>query len=176
MLRVLEQAFYEAGYERTSVWAFTKGGVPKYCSVTVPLYLGLGASAGSYLRDIFYLNTFNVREYIRALAGGQLPIALSLTLTPRMQMAGWLYWRIYETKLRKSEFAHRFQENFDCIYGRYVRPLALLGLLKEQGDEIVLTAPGAYWLHTLQDLFSLDYVSKLWGTSQERPWPCEVLL
>jgi coproporphyrinogen III oxidase-like Fe-S oxidoreductase len=30
-------------------------------------YLGLGASSASYLRDIFYLNTFNVAEYIRAL-------------------------------------------------------------------------------------------------------------
>ena len=41
---------------------FTKSGVPKYCSVTVPLYLGLGASGGSYLKDIFYLNTFSVAE------------------------------------------------------------------------------------------------------------------
>jgi len=72
MLQVLEQILYAAGYERTSVWAFTKTGSPKYCSVTVPLYLGLGASAGSYFRDIFYLNTFNSGEYIRALAGGRI--------------------------------------------------------------------------------------------------------
>ena len=30
MLRILENIFYEAGYERSSVWAFTKG-VPRYC-------------------------------------------------------------------------------------------------------------------------------------------------
>jgi oxygen-independent coproporphyrinogen-3 oxidase len=176
MLQVLEQAFYEAGYERTSVWAFTKVGVPKYCSVTVPLYLGLGASAGSYLRDIFYLNTFNAGEYIRALEDGQMPIALSLALTLRMQMAGWLYWRIYETKFRKRDFELRFHENFDAVYGRYFRPLSSLGYLKEQGDEIMLTDTGAYWLHSLQDLFSIDYVSRLWGTSQESPWPSEVIL
>jgi coproporphyrinogen III oxidase-like Fe-S oxidoreductase len=34
MLRILERVFYRAGYERTSVWAFTKRGVPRYCSVT----------------------------------------------------------------------------------------------------------------------------------------------
>jgi hypothetical protein len=105
-----------------------------------------------------------------------MPIALSLALTPRMQMAGWLYWRIYETRFRKRDFEQRFHEDFDLIYGRYLRPLSLLGFLKEQGDEIVLTDAGAYWLHALQDLFSIDYVSKLWGTAQVNPWPCEVSL
>jgi oxygen-independent coproporphyrinogen-3 oxidase len=176
MLRLLEQIFYAAGYERTSVWAFTRAGVPKYCSVTVPVYLGLGASAASYLPDIFYLNTFNVAEYIRALEAGRMPIALSLELSQRMQMAGWLYWRIYETRFGKSDFARRFQVAFDAIYGRYFRLLAALGLVKQWGDTIALTDAGAYWLHALQDIFSIDYVSTLWGTSQEHPWPREVLL
>ena len=176
MRRVLEQTFYDAGYEQTSVWAFTRAGVPRYCSVTVPLYLGLGASAGSYLRDIFYLNTFNVLEYIRALEDGRMPIALSLELSKRMQMAGWLYWRIYETRFKKTDFQRRFYEDFDAVYGRYLKPWSLLGLLIEREDEIALTDTGAYWLHALQDLFSIDYVSKLWGTSQQNPWPGEVIL
>jgi oxygen-independent coproporphyrinogen-3 oxidase len=176
MLRVLERIFYAAGYERTSVWAFTRSGVPKYCSVTVPTYLGLGASAASYLRDIFYLNTFNVAEYIRSLGAGCLPIALSLALSERMQMAGWLYWRIYETQFRKRDFLRRFQVEFDVVYGRYFRLLAALGLVTERSDTVALTDAGAYWLHALQDVFSIDYVSTLWGTSQQNPWPREVLL
>ena len=87
MLHILEDIFYDKKYERTSVWAFTKEGIPKYCSVTVPLYVGLGASGGSYLRDIFYLNTFNVAEYIKRLENGRMPIALSLDLSESMQMA-----------------------------------------------------------------------------------------
>ena len=43
-LKILEGIFYASGFERSSVWAFTKKGVDKYCSVTVPSYLGLGAS------------------------------------------------------------------------------------------------------------------------------------
>jgi oxygen-independent coproporphyrinogen III oxidase len=176
MLQVLEQAFYGAGYGRTSVWAFTKASSPKYCSVTVPLYLGLGASAGSYLRDIFYLNTFNTEAYIQALAEGRMPIALSLELSERMQMAGWLYWRTYETKFSKHDFERRFHRHIDAVYGRYLRFLSFLGLLTEDEDEVALTDAGAYWLHTVQDLFSIDYISKLWGTSQQAPWPAEVLL
>jgi len=176
MLGILERIFYAAGLARTSVWAFTRPGVPRYCSVTVPLYVGLGASGGSYLKDVFYLNTFNVQEYIRALENGSLPIALSLELTEEMQMAGWLYWRLYETRLKKSDFQKRFGKGFDQVYGRYIKPLSVAGLLKDNGDEIVLSDNGAYWLHVVQDLFSLEYVSRLWGTSKQEPWPEKVVL
>jgi len=176
MLGILERVFYDAGLERTSVWAFTRPGVPKYCSVTVPLYVGLGASGGSYLRDVFYLNTFNVQEYIRALDSGRLPIALSLDLTEDMQMAGWLYWRIYETRFKRSDFKKRFGKEFDQVYGQYLKPLAVAGLLRAGEDEIVLSDTGAYWLHAVQDLFSVEYISSLWGTSRQVPWPEKVVL
>jgi coproporphyrinogen III oxidase-like Fe-S oxidoreductase len=176
MLRALEAIFYAAGFERTSVWAFTRAGVPRYCSVTVPLYIGLGASGGSYLKDVFYLNTFNVQEYIRSLEKGRLPIALSLELSKSMQMAGWVYWRVYETRINKSEFGLRFGKDLDKVYGSYIRLLSLLGLLKEEGDQVVLTDRGAFWLHALQDVFSIDYIAKLWGTSVQDPWPNQVVL
>ncbi len=176
MLRILETTFYDAGFERTSVWAFTRAGVPKYCSVTVPLYIGLGASGGSYLKDVFYLNTFNVQEYIRALEDGRLPIALSLDLSETMQMASWLYWRVYETRFKKSDFHRRFGRAFDGVYGKYCKLLSWAGFLKDHGDQVVLTDSGAYWLHVLQDLLSIDYISKLWGTSKQDPWPERVVL
>jgi len=176
MLSILETIFYDAGFERTSVWAFTRPGVSKYCSVTVPLYVGLGASGSSYLKDVFYLNTFSVAEYIKALENGKLPIALALDLSARMQMAGWLYWRIYETRFDKTSFKRRFGKDFDRFYGRYVKPLALLGFLKDDGEQIVLSDRGTYWLHALEDLFSIQYISKLWGTSKQEPWPEKVVL
>ena len=176
MMRILEEIFYAAGYERTSVWAFTRRGAPKYCSVAVPLYLGLGASAGSYLRDIFYLNTFNVNEYINSLEQGRMPIALSLELSKPMQMAGWLYWRIYETRFRKRDFQKRFGRGFDSVFGTYLRPLSWVSLLRDDGEEVVLSDEGTYWLHVLEDLFSIDYVGKLWGISQRDPWPEKVVL
>ena len=126
--------------------------------------------------DIFYLNTFSVAEYIRALENGRMPIALSLDLSVKMQMAGWLYWRIYETKFEKGDFKGRFGKDFDKIYGKYVKPLALLGWLQDDGQQVVLSNEGTYWLHALEDLFSIQYVSRLWGTSQQEPWPEKVVL
>jgi coproporphyrinogen III oxidase-like Fe-S oxidoreductase len=176
MFRILERIFYEAGYERTSTWAFTRRGVPRYCSVTVPLYLGLGASGGSYLRRVFYLNTFSVSEYIKAQEDGRRAIALSVDLTERMQRAGWLYWRIYETRFRKADYRERFGRDLACEYSGYLKLLALLGLLKDDGDWILLSDGGAFWLHACQDILSIDYISKLWGTSTQDPWPEKVLL
>jgi coproporphyrinogen III oxidase-like Fe-S oxidoreductase len=176
MLSILESIFYDAGYRRTSVWAFTKPGVPKYCSVTVPLYIGLGASGGSYLPDVLYFNTFNVEAYIQALMNGRLPIALSMNLSRAMQMAGWWYWRIYETDFVRSEFRDRFAEDYDRVFGVYTWLFSKLGMLKENDDRIVLSDRGAYWLHVLQDIFSINYISKLWGISGLEPWPESVSL
>jgi coproporphyrinogen III oxidase-like Fe-S oxidoreductase len=177
MLHILENIFYDKKYERTSVWAFTKKGIPKYCSVTVPLYVGLGASGGSYLKDIFYLNTFNVAEYIKRLEKGRMPIALSLDLSESMQMAWWLYWRVYETRFKRSDFKKRFGKEFNEIYGKYIKLLSLSRLIKKDDkNEITLSDKGTFWLHALEDLFSLDYISKLWGTSKQEPWPEKVVL
>jgi oxygen-independent coproporphyrinogen-3 oxidase len=176
MLRLLEGIFYEAGYERTSVWAFTRRGVPRYCSVTVPLYLGLGASGGSYLRDVFYLNTFGVAEYIKALDKGGMAIALAVDLTEKMQRAGWLYWRVYETRFRKADYEERFGEDLDAAYGRYLRAARRLGLLTDDGEWIALSDGGAFWLHAAEDLLSIDYVSKLWGAARRDLWPERAIL
>ncbi|UCC17848.1 MAG: radical SAM protein [Dehalococcoidales bacterium] len=177
MLRILEDIFYGSNYERTSVWAFTKKEMPKYCSVTVPLYIGLGASGGTYLRDIFYLNTFNVAEYIKRLDDGRMPIALSLELSERMQMAWWIYWRVYETRFKRSDFEERFGSNFNQVWGKYINLFHRFGFVKEDDtNEIILADRGTYWLHAFEDLFSLDYISKLWGTSKQHPWPEKVIL
>ena len=176
MLAILENIFYGAGFERSSVWAFTEIGVEKYCSVTVPLYIGLGASGGTYLKDIFYLNTFNATEYIKAFENGGTAWALSLDLPEKMQMAGWLYWRIYETRFHKKDFKKRFGVEFDHVYGRLFQPLRLFGFFKEDNGEIVLSDKGTFWLHAFEDFFSIDYISTLWGTSKQQPWPERVVL
>ena len=176
MLRILENIFYQAGYERTSAWAFTRRAVPRYCSVTVPLYVGLGASGGSYLKDVFYLNTFGVAEYINAMENHGRAVALSINLTERMQRAGWLYWRIYETNFAKRAYRERFGEEIDLAYGGHLRLLRRLGFLRDDGERIVLSDRGSFWLHAGEDILSIDYISKLWGAARRDLWPDKVVL
>ena len=105
-----------------------------------------------------------------------MPIALSVDLSENMQMAGWLYWRIYETRFMKNEFFRKFEIDFDVIYGRFMRFLSHIGFLKDDGQQIVLTDKGIYWLHAFEDWFSIDFISKLWGNSKNEPWPDKVVL
>ena len=70
----------------------------------------------------------------------------------------------------------RFQRQIEGVYGKYFKLLSQIGFLRDNGEEVVLTSAGAYWLHYIQDLFSIDYISKLWGTSKHNPWPQSVLL
>jgi len=176
LLKILEEIFYNAGFERSSVWAFTQKGTEKYCSVTVPAYLGLGASGGTYLKNLFYVNTFSVAEYTNSINKGITPIALSLNMSEEMQMAGWLYWRIYETKFNKSDFQFRFDKSFDEKFGGPFKILNKIGFLKNGYDQITLTDKGTYWIHAFEDFFSIDYINKLWGTSKFNPWPEKVEL
>lgn len=175
-LNIFEEIFYNSNYTRSSVWAFTKTEIDKYCSVTVPLYLGLGASGSSYLKDVFYVNTFSVNEYIKTINNNKRPIALSIDLSEEMQMAGWLYWRIYETKFKKSDFQNRFNTSFDSKYGKLIKIWNKMGYLKNSEDQINLTDKGTYWIHAFEDFFAINYINKLWGNSRENAWPEKIIL
>jgi len=176
LLKIIEDIFYDSGFERSSVWAFTKKDVEKYCSVTVPKYVGWGASGSTYLDDIFYVNTFHVNEYIRAIRERKSPVALSVNLTEDMQTAGWLYWRFYETRFRKSDFERRFGYGIERKYGKYLNLLSRIGYLKNGSDMVTLTDRGTYWIHAFEDFFSINYINKLWGAAKNDPWPEKVVL
>jgi hypothetical protein len=117
-----------------------------------------------------------VAEYVKALEDGRMGVALSIDLTEAMQRAGWLYWRIYETRFRRADYLERFGEDLDRAYGRYLRTMSRLRSLQDDGERIVLSDGGAFWLHACEDLLSIDYVSKLWDTSQRDPWPERAIL
>jgi len=93
-----------------------------------------------------------------------------------MQQAGWLYWRIYETRFRKDDYRARFGQEIDRAYGTQLRLLARLGFLEDDGTWIRLSDRGTFWLHACEDLFSIDYVSKLWDRSKQDLWPDQVIL
>ena len=59
-------------------------------------------------------------------------------------MAGWLYWRIYETKFNKSDFQKRFGQNFDKEYGNYMKLLERIGFLENGENHVNLTNIGTY--------------------------------
>ncbi len=177
MFKVIEQLCYNAGLKRTSVWAFTKENKPKYSSVTIPYYIGLGAGAGSLIPRSFYLNAFDIDYYINML--NQIkkpPVVLTIDFSEKDEMIHWLYWRIYETKIIKQEFTDLFQKDFNKEFGRLFSLFEIAGFCKDTGETILMTDRGNYWIHVLQNIFSLDFIGRVWNECLSTTHPTHIEL
>lgn len=163
------------GFKRVSVWGFKKNNVPRYSSVTRDSYIGLGAGAGSHMSDGFYLNTFSVEEYIRKCLSKRFPTALKMVFNESMQNYFWLYWRLYDTYISKEELLKRFGKNdgkIDQLFWLF-KQLRFIG---EDNGLLKLTERGAFWIHLLQNYFSLRYINKVWSVTMKKAYPEEIIL
>lgn len=176
MYKLIHDHFSHQGFQRVSVWGFKRGSAPRYSSVTRDSYIGLGAGAGSHVAGGFYLNTFSVYDYIKACSSGCLPVALKMDFTQTMSIFYWLYWRFYDTYIPRGQMFELF--NMDNKTIRKVKHLLslikILGMAEEKEGQIVLNERGAFWLHLMQNYFSLNYINKVWSAARETPYPPEV--
>ncbi|MDD5584771.1 MAG: coproporphyrinogen-III oxidase family protein [Candidatus Omnitrophica bacterium] len=161
------------GFNRVSVWGFKKNEAPRYSSVTRDNYIGLGAGAGSHVPQGFYLNTFSVEEYIKKCLTHRFPTALRMDFTRQMQNYFWLYWRFYDTYIPKQELSRRFTDK-DKKINRLFTSLKKLDLLADENGSFTLSKRGAFWLHLLQNYFSLRYVNKVWSAAMKQAYPPKI--
>jgi len=163
------------GFNRVSVWGFKKGDAPRYSSVTRDNYIGLGAGAGSHLPDGFYLNTFSVEEYTKKCLSEKFPVALHMNFTENMQKYFWLYWRFYDTYISKEELYTKFGMD-DHKINRLFSLFKNLNLIRENDSSYELTMNGSFWIHLMQNYFSLRYINKVWSVAMNEPYPSEISL
>ena len=52
-----------------------------------------------------------------------------------------------------------FLKTLDGNCGKFLKILGWMDFLRDDGDQIVLTDKGTYWLHALKDILAIDYVS-----------------
>lgn len=172
MLAFTEEYCDEKGLHRCAVWSWLKPGKDKFSSITRHHYIGFGPSAASMTGSDFYVNTFDVKAYANKLPIER-PVAVSMPVNRRLEMAYWLYWRVYELKISNSDFRDVFGENasLDAEFRHLFCPLILMKLLERVDGGYRVTKPGAYWIHRLQNEYSLSYINHLWGTCRREPWP-----
>lgn len=177
MLRFTDEYCEASGLHRCAVWSWLKPGKGKFSSITRHHYIGFGPSAASMTGSNFYVNTFDVKAYASKLPTER-PVAISMRVNRRLEMAYWLYWRVYELKISDSDFRGVFGKDasLDAEFGRLLHPLIPMKLLERVDGGYRVTKLGAYWIHRLQNEYSLSYINHLWGTCQKEPWPREVRL
>jgi oxygen-independent coproporphyrinogen-3 oxidase len=125
----------------------------------------------------FYVNTFDVEAYADTLPDRR-PIALSMPIDQRLEMAYWLYWRTYELKIMERDFQQLFgsEVSLDKFFWPLFRPFQLLGMMRRIDDGYEISRSGAYWIHRLQNEYSLNYINRLWGGCRQTAWPEKVML
>lgn len=173
MYRTLHSFFLNQGFRRVSVWGFMRGEAPRYSSVTRDHYIGLGAGAGSHIPGCFYLNTFSIQEYINRCTAGHLPAVLRLDFTELMTIYYWLYWRLYDTNIPKIQLYELFGED-NAKLKLLLGLISFLKLADEDENQITLNERGAFWLHLMQNYFSLNYIDKVWTAAREEPNPKKI--
>lgn len=177
MLDYTHKKCIDSGLERCAVWSWLRPKKFKFSSITRHHYIGFGPSAASMTGDSFFVNTFDVEAYSQRLNEGR-PIALTMPVDKRLEMAYWLYWRVYELGIKNTSFKKTFgpSANIDKEFGFFFNPLRAMGMVKKTGDGYQINDSGAYWIHRLQNEYSLSYINNLWGSCRKNPWPQEARL
>ena len=69
-----------------------------------------------------------------------------------------------------------FSRDFDKVFGTTFAVFERLGFAVDHGDQIDMTDRGNYWVHVLQNLFSLDFIGRVWEVCLAETWPREIEL
>jgi len=176
MLDSLVDVSKEMGYSRSSIWTFSKGGKLQYSSVTRDNYIGFGPSAATLLGDIFKVNTFSVKEYIKKLDNHRLATALTFNFTIRQRALYWLFWSAYRLYLDGDNFYELFGIKLNDVFKYELYLGKKLGYIEKYNNGYKLTGRGAYTFHLVEQAYTRQYIDKTWRCSLNNPWPKRIAL
>jgi oxygen-independent coproporphyrinogen-3 oxidase len=166
----------EKGYVRDSIWTFSKHGTSKYSSMTRENFLGFGCSATTLLEDQFKINTFDLQEYQKRIKSGSLPTALTLNFSRRQRMVYYLFWTAYSMRINPMDFQLFFGESLENNYGFEIWLARILGFVKKENNQYVMTTKGSYYYHYYENFYTLSYIDSLWHLMKNEPFPKELMI
>lgn len=171
--RAIARICQEHGFERSSVWSFTKARAAAYTTVTRESYVGFGAGAGSKVDGEFWFNTFSVPEYNKLTHPRP---AIRLKASGKFRRLHWLYWQIYRTRIDIQQYETIFHRDLMKDFRPVITLMRLLGWMHRDGTAFLLSDRGARWSHRFQMLFSLTFIDEVWTQCQQEAWPERIVL
>jgi coproporphyrinogen III oxidase-like Fe-S oxidoreductase len=158
------------GYERRSVWTFTRLGAPLYASIAREFYLGCGAGSVTFTGMDFLVNHFGLAPYERALAAGQLPHARRARLGPRRAAAYYAFWQLYAPGIDVPRFERLFPGAGSVT--PLLAALRRLGYLEQQQDgRLHLSGRGFDHYHDVERWVTYHLIEPLWEKMLEEHQP-----
>ncbi|RDU23214.1 coproporphyrinogen-III oxidase family protein [Anaerosacchariphilus polymeriproducens] len=166
----------EKGYERDSIWTFSKNGKARYSSMTRENFLGFGCSATTLLKEQFKINTFDVNEYIERISGKTLPTSLAIKFTLRQRMVYYLFWTFYTMKLYEGDFNKFFNKKLLKYYGLELLIARMFGFIKKENERYSMTTKGSYYYHYFEHFYTLLYIDQMWSLMKNNAFPDELII
>ena len=176
ILELIDEVSRKNGYKKSSIWTYGKEGGSRYTSVTRESFVGIGAGASSLIDGYFYLHTFSVGEYIKALEEGKLPINVVNRMSEREKMIFWIFWRCYDGVIDGNRFAQLYNASLEKEFPFLFKTLKALGMAKVHNGIFELTEWGRYAYHLVEKQYSVCYLNDLWHASMKQPWIKEIRL
>ena len=97
---------------------------------------------------------------VLAHGGGALYLVPEIALTPLLA--------------RKLRGLFGKEVTLDDAFANLLKPLELAGMMEQRNGGYQVTDSGAFWIHRLQNEYSLNYINRLWGECRKEPWPVQV--
>ncbi len=187
--RVFKRMFYktfdvleDAGYKPLEIYGFSRTS-EKYATVNLEMegpLLGFGCGAMGFTGSYEYQNTCSVREYIRSILNGNLPIAGEREVDVKERIIRWIAARLFVCKgFDLSDFETEFGGKFNDEIGRFgkvLEVLKFLGIVKSDREHIELTKKGLFSANLLTWSFVLHVPCEIAGKYIETPWPNKVVI
>jgi coproporphyrinogen III oxidase-like Fe-S oxidoreductase len=148
------------GYERRSVWTFTRVGGPLYASIAREFFLGCGAGAGTFTGTDFFLNHFGLGPYVAALAERRLPLARRAHLDPRRAALYYVFWQLYAPGLDLARLERFFPDARSVML--LVQALRGIGRLELDRGRLRLSERGYDDYHDLERWVTYHLIEPLW--------------
>lgn len=171
LLDAITKYCMEKGYDRNSIWTFSKEKRASYSSMTRDNFLGFGCSATTLLSEQFKINTFSVDEYCKRIDAGKLPTSLTIRFSLRQRMIYYLFWTAYSTKVREEEFEKFFGVPLKKMYGLELWIVKRLSFVTETNGVYSMTLKGAFYYHYYENYYTLSYIDKMWSVMRREAFP-----
>ncbi|WP_139904057.1 radical SAM family heme chaperone HemW [Clostridium thermarum] len=163
-----ERAMYEKavellekkGYAQYEISNFAKGGYECRHNIvywTLGDYIGCGAGAHGYVRDIRYRNEENIKKYIKAVSVSMLSAIESNKNSLVDEMEEYMFMGLRMLSgVEEAEFRRRFGVDIGSVYGEVIEKYIKLKLLERKNGFIVLNHSGIQLSNTVMSDFILD--------------------
>jgi oxygen-independent coproporphyrinogen-3 oxidase len=171
-----------AGYKPLELYGFSKNS-EKYATVNLEMegpLLGFGCGAMGFTGGYEYQNTCSVREYIRSILNGNLPIAGERNVDAKERVIRWVASRLFVCKGFdlgdfEAEFGGKFSSEIGG-FGKVLKILQFLKIIRADRERIELTRRGLFSANLLTWSFVLHVPCRMVEKYIETPWPSKVVI